>query len=88
MTIPMDKALDAVAKLAPQDNDRPALTPRQHGSLSAEMKALQNEKREAIDCLRRITAAMQIRGPLGTTAYIINDATMQSARDIVARHSG
>jgi hypothetical protein len=71
----IDKALDAVGTLAPQE----------HGSLSAEMKALQNEKREAIECLRRITEATKIRGPLGTSAYIINDETMQNAIEIISR---
>ena len=80
----MNSALDAVAKLAPQDN-RPALTNDQHRALSAELKANQKSNDELLDCLRRITRATKIRGPLGTTAYIISDEVMCEAMRLVGR---
>lgn len=78
----MNKALAEVAKLAPQDN-RPMLPPRQHKAVAAEMKALQIELREAIDCLRLITCATKIRGPLGSEAYIISSGLMREAQEII-----
>ena len=88
MTAPMDKALDAVSKMAPQDN-RPSLSPRQHYSLSAEFAALQDEKREAIECLRKIVTCARMNAPRGTNCdFIIDGETMKTASKIVSRYRG
>jgi hypothetical protein len=88
MTTTMDKALDAVAKMAPQDNNKPILTERHHKAIAAELKASMNEHREAVECLRMIGSAVRIRGPLGTTAYVVSDAVMERAQSIVSRFGG
>ncbi len=59
------------------------LTASAHAALSAELKALQKNNDELIDCLRQITRCTKIRGPLGTAAYIISEEAMSEAQRLV-----
>jgi hypothetical protein len=78
--------INAMARLAPQNN-QPSLTNDQHRALSAELKSIQRDNDALLDCLRQITRATKIRGPLGTLAYVINDDLIAEAMRLVGDHS-
>jgi hypothetical protein len=60
-TTHLDKALDAVAKLAPQDNKPVAsLPPEAHAALAAELKALQDEaEKQRVQSANRFFSLME-----------------------------